>query len=247
MIVATGSLAEQLRLLTAAAGNFRQRPGQEYAENASFDTAAVNDLPIRFADHQGEIGQRKKVDPVTDGVVGSIEPRQFQYILAVPVRSSVTEDVPSPERAGSEVVDRRGEAAQAAPPGGRGFDPSLPILRRRCIPLRHIGTLRIHFLPNCRELSFDTERFRSLQPEERRKKPVEMRVDAVTDVGAAVPVRSSVTEDVSGHLDTACGNHGHFFSHHRTDLALLLDSAPLTAAVDDLPIRLIYLTAHITV
>ena len=67
-------LAEQLRLLTAAAGNLR---------------------PVEM-----------RVDAVTD--VGA----------AVPVRSSVTEDVPAPERAGSEVVDHREEAAQAAPPGG---------------------------------------------------------------------------------------------------------------------------------
>ena len=96
-------LAEQLRLLTAAAGDLRLRPGQEYAENASFDAE-------RFRSLQPE-GQRKqpaetRADAVTD--VGA----------AVSVRSSVTEDVPAPERAGSEVVDHREEAAQAAPPGG---------------------------------------------------------------------------------------------------------------------------------
>ena len=37
-------LAEQLRLLTAAAGDLRQRPGQEYAENASFDAERFRSL-----------------------------------------------------------------------------------------------------------------------------------------------------------------------------------------------------------
>lgn len=96
-------LAEQLRLLTAAAGNLRQRPGQEYAENASFDTE-------RFRSLQPEDRRKKPVEMRADAVtdVGA----------AIPVRSSVTEDVPAPEQAGSEVIDHREEAAQAAPPGG---------------------------------------------------------------------------------------------------------------------------------
>ena len=95
-------LAEQLRLLTAAAGNLRQRPGQEYAENASFDTE-------RFRSLQPEDRRKKPVEMRVDTVT--------DVDAAVPVRSSITEDVPSPERAGSEVADHREEAAQAAPPG----------------------------------------------------------------------------------------------------------------------------------
>nr|DAZ26575.1 MAG TPA: hypothetical protein [Caudoviricetes sp.] len=45
--------------------------------------SAVNDLPIRLTDHQGEVPQVVEVDTVRDSVIGGVQAGQFQGILAL--------------------------------------------------------------------------------------------------------------------------------------------------------------------
>ena len=97
-------LAEQLRLLTDAVNSHPERsaqPARERAENTFFDTARFQSL------------QPEARSAMEQGTASAAD-----VVSAVPVRSSVTEEVHAPESAGREIAEYRERSAQAAPPDG---------------------------------------------------------------------------------------------------------------------------------
>lgn len=102
-------LAEQLRLLTATVNSRPERaaqPAQEREESTFFDAARFQSLRP-----ETETPEVRSTLPTERSMVSVLAAEP-----AVPVRSSVTEKVRTPESAGREAIEYREGPAQAGPP-----------------------------------------------------------------------------------------------------------------------------------